>query len=72
MYMQLDCTTNQKTCKRYGVDGVPTLLLFEAGLVVKRYTGPLTLQDLVVFVTDNSEGSDGQTEKANKVCEMEI
>lgn len=66
--VKLDCSVNQKTCQTYGVNTIPTLLLFEAGLVVKKYTGPSTLESLIAFVTDNAEGGSTQTDKANKIA----
>ncbi len=50
---QVDCTEEKETCQRQGVRGYPTLVLFEDGLVVTKYTGSRTLEDLSAFVTDN-------------------
>lgn len=49
----MDCTKEKVTCQRHGIRGYPTLLLFEAGLVVERYSGSRTLEDLQAFVGDN-------------------
>ena len=41
--------------------------MFEAGLVVYKYTGPITLESLIAFVTRSAEYDGSQTEKADKV-----
>ncbi len=49
----MDCTQEKETCQQQGVRGYPTLVLFEDGLVVQKYSGSRTFEDLVTFVTDN-------------------
>lgn len=50
----MDCTKNQGTCQKYGVQGYPTLILFEDGLALEKYQGERTLNALIDFVTENA------------------
>ncbi len=40
VFVQVDCTTNTETCKRYGVTGYPTLKIFRNGQESSSYDGP--------------------------------
>lgn len=51
----MDCTQNQELCQRHGVRGYPTLLLFEDGLVMEKYSGNRALDKLVKFVEKNMQ-----------------
>lgn len=51
----MDCTQNQELCQRNGVRGYPTLLLFEDGLVMEKYSGNRALDKLVKFVEKNMQ-----------------
>jgi len=51
----VDCTQNQELCQRHGVRGYPTLLLFEDGLVMEKYSGNSALDKLVKFVEKNMQ-----------------
>ena len=35
------------------MSGYPTLLLFQDGIVVEKYSGARDLQELITFITDN-------------------
>lgn len=49
----VDCTTDESVCRRFGVRGYPTILLFRRG-VLYRHVGGRTTKDLVKFVTETS------------------
>lgn len=51
--VKVDCTAEKATCQRYEVKGYPTLLLLADGLVLHKYTGSRTLDDLAQFLEDN-------------------
>ena len=62
--IKVDCTVEKTTCQRHGVRGYPTLLLFADGLVVEKYSGSRTIEDLTTFVKDNvEEGEEEEQEK---------
>ncbi|CRK96813.1 CLUMA_CG009948, isoform B [Clunio marinus] len=63
---KIDCTEYRPICKDYDVKGYPTLLWFENGKKVDKYTGPRSLQDLKAYVEQRSSGEGGEKE-AEKV-----
>jgi thioredoxin 1 len=44
--VRVNVTWSQKIARRYGVEALPTLLVFKDGAVVSRSTGGASLQDL--------------------------
>ena len=52
--IQIDCTKNKVTCERYRVTSYPTLLLFQNGVVVERYSGDRSLSSLIRFVDSSA------------------
>lgn len=51
--IKVDCTENKDTCKKQGVRGYPTLLLFETGEAIGKYEGARDLKNLMEFVKKN-------------------
>lgn len=47
---KLDVDGNQATSTRYGIRGVPTLMLFKDGGVVATHVGALTKSQLTAFI----------------------
>jgi thioredoxin 1 len=47
---KLDVDSNQATSTRYGIRGVPTLMLFKDGGVVATHVGALTKSQLTAFI----------------------
>jgi thioredoxin 1 len=47
---KLDIDTNQQTAFRYGVESIPTLLLFKGGQVVERVVGGQTKSRLQAMI----------------------
>ena len=45
-----DCDANPELVKAFGVQGLPTLLLFRDGREIKRHEGALTLASLAAFL----------------------
>lgn len=60
---KLDCTEFRPICKDFDVKGYPTLLWFENGKKVDKYSGPRSLDDLKAYVEQRSSGEDGSDEK---------
>lgn len=50
---KLDVDENQATSMKYGVRGVPTLMLFKDGNVVATHVGALTKSQLTAFIDGN-------------------
>ena len=69
---QVDCTQEQELCQRHNVRGYPTLLLFEDGMVVKKYSGNRQLNDLIAFVKRNFHpiGAEVEQEKMEEAKEV--
>ena len=69
---QVDCTQEQELCQRHNVRGYPTLLLFEGGMVVKKYSGNRQLNDLIAFVKRNFHpiGAEVEQEKMEEAKEV--
>ena len=42
----IDCEKNQALTTEFGVHGVPTLLIFENGRVVNRFSGMVTAEEI--------------------------
>ncbi|MFT4561367.1 MAG: thioredoxin 1 [Gammaproteobacteria bacterium] len=50
---KLDVDANQGTSMKYGVRGVPTLMLFKEGSVVATHVGALSKSQLTAFIDSN-------------------
>jgi thioredoxin 1 len=50
---KLDVDSNHATSMKYGIRGVPTLMLFKAGDVVATHVGALTKSQLTAFIDSN-------------------
>ena len=47
---KLDVDENQSTSMKYGIRGVPTLMIFKEGNVVATHVGALTKSQLTAFI----------------------
>lgn len=47
---KLDCTEYRSICKDYEIKGYPTLLWFENGKKIDKYSGPRSLDDLKAYI----------------------
>ena len=50
---KLDVDDNHATSMKYGIRGVPTLMLFKDGDVVATHVGALTKSQLTAFIDSN-------------------
>ena len=50
---KLDVDQNQGTSMKYGIRGVPTLMIFKGGDVVATHVGALTKSQLTAFIDSN-------------------
>jgi thioredoxin 1 len=50
---KLDVDDNHATSMKYGIRGVPTLMLFKDGNVVATHVGALTKSQLTAFIDSN-------------------
>ena len=50
---KLNVDENSQTPPKYGIRGIPTLMLFKNGEVVGTQVGALSMNDLVSFIEDN-------------------
>ncbi len=50
---KLDVDQNQSTSQKYGIRGVPTLMLFKDGNVVDTHVGALSKSQLTAFIDSN-------------------
>ena len=50
---KLDVDQNQATSMKYGIRGVPTLMLFKDGDIVATHVGALTKSQLTAFIDSN-------------------
>ena len=50
---KLDVDQNQATSLKYGIRGVPTLMLFKDGDMVATHVGALTKSQLTAFIDSN-------------------
>tara|TARA_B100001142_G_C13869137_1_gene475296 strand:- start:13 stop:378 length:366 start_codon:yes stop_codon:yes gene_type:complete len=50
---KLDVDSNQGTSMKYGIRGVPTLMLFKQGAVVATHVGALSKSQLTAFIDGN-------------------
>ncbi len=51
---RVDCTDDERFCERYGVDGYPTILLFDHGRKVEEYELQLKTTDLLNYAIQKS------------------
>ncbi|TRZ01353.1 hypothetical protein DNTS_033244 [Danionella cerebrum] len=54
---KVDCTSNRETCKRYSVNGYPTLIIFRNGQESSSYNGPRSADGIVNYM-ENQAGPD--------------
>merc|ERR1712189_159752 len=47
---EVDCTQSQSLCKRYRIDGYPTLILFKDGKPIHEYQGGRDIKTLTNFI----------------------
>merc|ERR1712189_134056 len=47
---EVDCSQNQTLCRRYQIDGYPTLYLFKNGRPVEEYNGQRTVKDITRYI----------------------
>ena len=50
---KLDVDQNQATSAKYGIRGIPTLMLFKEGNIVATHVGGLTKSQLTAFIDTN-------------------
>lgn len=50
---KLDVDQNQATSAKYGIRGIPTLMLFKDGDIVATHVGALTKSQLTAFIDAN-------------------
>jgi len=50
---KLDVDHNQATSMKYGIRGIPTLMLFRDGNIVATHVGALTKSQLTAFIDSN-------------------
>ena len=50
---KVDVDTNQSTAGKYGIRGIPTLMLFKNGAVVATKVGALSKSQLALFLDSN-------------------
>ncbi len=50
---KLDVDENKATMMKYGIRGVPTLMLFKEGNIVATHVGALTKSQLTAFIDSN-------------------
>ena len=50
---KLDVDQNQATSMKYGIRGIPTLMLFKEGNIVATHVGALTKSQLTAFIDGN-------------------
>ncbi len=50
---KLDVDQNQATSMKYGIRGIPTLMLFKEGNIVATHVGALTKSQLTAFIDSN-------------------
>ena len=50
---KLDVDHNQATSMKYGIRGIPTLMLFKEGNIVATHVGALTKSQLTAFIDSN-------------------
>jgi len=52
---KIDWDSQRKLAEKLNVYGVPTLLLFKNGKLIRRYSGVLTAEELLKIIKKNSE-----------------
>ena len=50
---KLDVDQNHEISKKYGIRGIPTLMLFKGGNVIATHTGALNKSQLTTFIDSN-------------------
>jgi thioredoxin 1 len=52
--IKIDVDKNQKIANKYGIRGVPTMLLFKNGKQLWRQSGVLQKEEIVIIIKSNS------------------
>ena len=47
---EVDCIENKTLCRRYQIDGYPTLYLFKNGRPIEEYNGQRTVRDITQYI----------------------
>lgn len=68
----MDCTRFVDICGKYGVQGYPTLFLFENSIAIDRYKGDRSLSALIQYIQENSHSTKSESEDKNKVYKIFI
>jgi thioredoxin 1 len=66
----IDVKDHPKPCVEHGVMGVPTLILFEDGVEVKRQVGALSKKELNEFIGDVNTAVWGKSQPAWLITKM--
>ncbi len=51
IFEEIDCDDNAELAKSLGIRGVPTLILFENDIEIKRNVGLISEQELIKFLS---------------------
>ena len=52
---EVDCKQNKTLCRRYQIDGYPTLYLFKNGRPIEEYNGARTVKDICQYVNEKTK-----------------
>lgn len=52
-FAKMDVDSNQATPARFGIRGIPTLILFKNGAVAAQKVGALSKSQLIAFIDSN-------------------
>ncbi len=52
-FAKMDVDSNQSTPARFGIRGIPTLILFKNGAIVAQKVGALSKSQLMAFIDSN-------------------
>ncbi len=50
---EMDCTKYGEICHRHEVTGYPSLIMFDYGQKVEKYSGPRNLESFSIFVKNH-------------------
>ena len=51
-FIKIDVDKNSEIAREYGVMSIPTIILFDKGREVKRYTGFMPKEELIKFINE--------------------
>merc|ERR1712180_47378 len=52
---EVDCKQNKTLCRRYQIDGYPTLYLFKNGRPIEEYNGARTVKDICQYINEKTK-----------------